>query len=72
MASKIVEVLEMLKDGKWHTLDEVGGRASLSRGQVQKIAGFLEEYEFVTVDDDGGMMRIEEAARRFLVREAVS
>jgi DNA-binding IclR family transcriptional regulator len=72
MVSKIVGVLEILRDGKWHALDEVRGKMNLTGSQVQQIVAFLEEYQFVTMDETGRMMKIEEAVRKFLAQEATS
>jgi DNA-binding IclR family transcriptional regulator len=72
MVSKIVGVLEILNDGKWRTLEEIRGKMNLSRSQIHTIAGFLKEYQFVTMDETGKMMRIEETVRKFLTQEATS
>ena len=72
MALKIEEVLEMLSDGEWHSLEEIRKKMNLNRNQIQQIAGFLKQYEFVRVDETEKRMRIEEAVRKFLVEEATS
>jgi DNA-binding IscR family transcriptional regulator len=72
MALKIVGVLEKLSDGKWHSFEEIRKKMNLSRNQIQQIAGFLKQYEFVTVDGPEKRMRIEEAVRKFLMEEATS
>ena len=72
MALKVGKVLEVLKDGKWHTLEEVQRMISLKRNQIQQIAEFLERYEFVTVDEARKRMRIEEAVREFLTAGSTS
>jgi len=72
MAFKIAGVLEMLSDGKWHTLQGIRRKTSLNSGQVQQVVGFLKEYEFVTIDETGKKIRIEEAVRKFLTQETTS
>lgn len=72
MALKIGGVLEKLSDGEWHSFEEIRKRMNLSRNEIQQIAGFLKQYEFVTVDETEKRMRIEEAVRKFLVEEATS
>jgi DNA-binding IclR family transcriptional regulator len=72
MASKIAAFLEILSDGEWHGLEEVRKRTRLSVKQVEQIAEFLEQYEFVTVDPAAKKIRIMEAVRRFLTRGATS
>lgn len=72
MALKVAGVLEMLRDGKWHTLEEIQRKMKLNKNQTQQIAGFLMQYEFVSVDETGKNIRIEEAVRKFLVQETTS
>ena len=70
--AKIAGVLEMLSDGEWHTLQRIRRKMKLNKDQIQQIALFLEEYEFVTIDETKNKIRIEEAVRKFLVQEATS
>jgi len=56
----------MLNDGQWHDLKEVRHKTSLSESRVQQIVVFLREYKFITVDESGMKVRLEDAARRFL------
>ena len=68
MAFKIAGVLEMLSDGKWHTLQRIRRKMKLNKDQIQQIALFLEEYEFVAIDETKNKIRIEEAVRKFLAQ----
>jgi DNA-binding IclR family transcriptional regulator len=70
MAFRVAEVLEILSDGDWHTLEEVRRKMDLNRNQIQQIAGFLKEYEFVALDETRKRVRIEETVRKFLTQEA--
>jgi len=72
MAFKIAGVLEMLNDGEWHALQTIRRKMKLDRNQIQQIALFLEEYEFVTFDETKNKIRIEEDVRKFLAKEATS
>jgi DNA-binding IclR family transcriptional regulator len=72
MALKIAGVLEMLSDGEWHTLQRIRRKMKLNKDQIQQIALFLEEYEFVAVDETKNKIKIEEAVRKFLAKEATS
>lgn len=72
MALKVAGVLEMLNDGKWHTLEKIRRKMKLNKNQIQQIAGFLMQYDFVSADETGKKIRIEEAARKFLVQETTS
>ncbi len=70
MAFGVAGVLEILSDGDWHTLEEVRRKMNLNRNQIQQIAGFLKEYEFVALDETQKRMRIEETVRKFLTKKA--
>ena len=72
MAVRVADVLDIISDGKWHTLEEIRRKMNLKKDQVQQIAGFLKEYEFVTMDETRRKIRIEEAAREFLAKETIS
>ena len=72
MALRIAEVLEMLSDGKWHTLEQVRRRMRLDGNQMRQIAEFLEKYEFVKMDEARKRMMIEEAVREFLAAGSTS
>lgn len=70
--AKIAGVLEMLGDGEWHALQTIRRKMKLNKIQIQQIALFLEEYEFVKFDETKNKIRIEEDARKFLAQEATS
>lgn len=63
--SKIAEFLEMLNDGKWHTLDEVQQKMKLKENDVQRIAVFLKEYNLIVMEETKKGIKLEENARRF-------
>jgi hypothetical protein len=70
--TKIAGVLEMLSDGEWHTLQRIRRRMKLTDEQIQQIAQFLDEYEFVKFDEAKNEIKIEEVVRKFLNQEATS
>lgn len=67
----ICEVLEILSDGKWHELEEIRKEKDLSKGQVRQIMEFLNQYEFVKLDETMKKVRIEESAREFMGRKTI-
>lgn len=70
--TKIAEVLRILDDGRWHSIDEIEHKAKLNSSQSKKITEFLNRYDFVTVNDDRNRVKLKEAARRFLTQKATS
>lgn len=69
---KIAEVLEMLEDGKWHTLKEMQEKIKLSENKVQQIVEFLKEYGFVLMDEEKGWVKLDETVKEFLRQTATS
>jgi hypothetical protein len=67
-----VGILELLNDGKWHSLLEVRRQTKLKENEVQQIIKFLKEYNFIILKETKEAVRIEKAARRFLTQSASS
>ena len=60
------EFIEMLLDGKWHSILEISDKLQLEEGEARDIASFLSTYGFVKLDKDRIMVRIDEDAERLL------
>ena len=45
--TKIDRVLWLLLDGKWHTLNKVSEAIQIDMAKLEKIATFLEEFNFI-------------------------
>ena len=67
-----MEILEILGDGEWHTIDDVRKEMGLSANQLKRIMEFLSEYEFIAVDNSKKRMKIKEAVRSFLLQPVTS
>lgn len=39
--------MELLKDGKWHTLEEMSRKTKLHEFKIELLADFLSDYSFV-------------------------
>jgi len=68
----MIEILELLNDGKWHGVEEIRWKMQLKEHEVHKIVTFLEEYNFILLEKTRGAIKIEETARRFLIQSASS
>lgn len=66
--SKIAKALEYLKDGQWHTIEEMREKMRLNQAQIQQIITFLGEYNFITINQAEKKVKIEETIRRFLTQ----
>ncbi|UCE95187.1 MAG: hypothetical protein JSV51_05480 [Candidatus Bathyarchaeota archaeon] len=47
---KIDHVLDILKDGKWHAIDEISKRSNLHEFKIKIIADFLAHFSFLEFD----------------------
>ena len=63
--SKVERVLEFLRDGEWHTLEEVEKKLELDEESISKLFAFLREYNFIIVDEEDGKVKLEENVRKF-------
>jgi len=52
------EVLELLKDGKWHDIEETVKKLRLDAKVIQKITAFLAQYGFIQLDKDHRRARL--------------
>jgi len=60
------KILELIHDSNWHSLDEIGSRVPLSEDKFEKVIAFLEENEFISLDDDNKSAKIKTLGLRFL------
>jgi predicted transcriptional regulator len=68
VVSKVMVILELLSDGKWHGIEELLLRAGLSERKFQEITRFLSKYGFVKVDEENRKFKINRDFRRLLVQ----
>ena len=66
--SKIARVLEILGDGRWHTLDEIQKKIKIDEAQLQKIMEFLSEYNFIVRNSAGKKVKLDKLAQEFLAQ----
>ncbi|MDH5482389.1 MAG: hypothetical protein OEY22_05880 [Candidatus Bathyarchaeota archaeon] len=70
--SKIARILELLSNEQWYTLKEIQHEIKLNENQILQIIRFLEEYNFIVVDEANKTIRIEGNVRRFLATNITS
>lgn len=66
VVSKLSLVLEVLKDGEWHAIEELQHQARLKENQVHEIAAFLNEYDLATTDKGKKKVKINNDFRELL------
>jgi len=62
----IDEVLELLKNGKWHSLNEVMEKSRLSEFKAETVVNFLAEYNLIQLDREREKARLTPPTLSFL------
>lgn len=70
--SKMMEVLEKLIDGKWHTLKEIRQETKLDENQIQQAMEFLKRYGFISVDKTSRKVKLDKIVQKFLSEHSIS
>ena len=63
-------MLELLDDGRWHTLNDILSKIELDRSKQKKVIKFLKEYNFIILDDDEKKVKLDTAFRKLLVQHS--
>ena len=70
MVAKLARVLEILTDGEWHRIDELGQKTELDKMRMQKIIEFLERYCFISANRMKEKVMLDETVQKFLAQES--
>ena len=54
----IDEILGLLKDGEWHTLEEITTKASLAQLSAQILMSFLATHHFLEVNEEQRKLKL--------------
>ena len=68
MVSRVMLILELLSDGKWHGTAELLLKVGLSEQKFEQVTGFLSKYDFVTFDAKNGRVKINRDFKKLLVQ----
>lgn len=68
----ITDILEVLYDGEWHTLEEIQQKTELDRNKFRQVIEFLERYGFISVDKVTNKAVLDKNAQKFLVQKSNS
>lgn len=60
------EILELLKDGNWHPLDELRMKAAVNQHRVQPLIDFLASHDFVELDETQRTARLTPLTHEFV------
>jgi hypothetical protein len=59
-------VLGLLKDGKWHDLEEITKKIALPEFRVEMIVSFLSDYDFIEFDKKGRKAKLNLLTHEFV------
>ena len=62
----IDEILWLLKDGKWHNLEEVTEKTTLSKYKTEIAVSFLWEYDFINFNKNDRKVRLQPTIHKFI------
>lgn len=72
MVSKVMLILELLSDGKWHEIDELLVSVKLSEQKFREVTEFLDKYGFVEFDHENRKVKVNKDFRKLLLQKAVA
>jgi DNA-binding IclR family transcriptional regulator len=64
--SVIDELLWLLRNGKWHNLEEISEKAALSKFKVEIAVNFLWEYNFIQLHKKARKIRLQPSILEFI------
>jgi predicted transcriptional regulator len=56
--SAIDDILWLLKDGKWHDVQEVTKTVALPKAKAETVISFLSEYDFIQLNENEDAKKI--------------
>ena len=56
--SALDDILWLLKDGKWHDVQEVTKTVALPKAKAETVISFLSEYDFIQLNENEDAKKI--------------
>lgn len=66
MQLQIDKVVELLKDGKWHTIKEISQKSKLHEFKIEILTNFLANYSFLKLNKKERKAKLSEVFVEFL------
>ena len=66
MQLQIDKVVELLKDGKWHTIKEISQKSKLHEFKIEILTDFLADYSFLKLNKKERKAKLSEVFVEFL------
>ena len=65
-AEEVDMLFEVLKDGKWHSMDELISKTKMKETNAKLITSFLESFCFIHLDKEKERIKLDVLTRKFL------
>ena len=66
MLQEIEEVISLIKDGQWHTLEDIIRQSKLPKFKTSKILEFLANYDFIDLNNKHQKAKVAPSLERLL------
>jgi len=63
---EINEVVDIIKNGQWHTLKDITNKAKLPKPKTNRILEFLANYNFIHLDSRHKKVKVTLSLMKFL------
>jgi DNA-binding IclR family transcriptional regulator len=64
--SALDNILWLLKDGKWHDVQEITDTVALPKAKAEMVINFLGEYNFIQLDEDVKKIKLQTSMLEFI------
>jgi hypothetical protein len=64
--SVIDEIMWLLKDGKWHKMEEITKKLALPKIKAELAVSFLAEYDFIQLNKNTGKAKLQPSTLEFV------
>jgi hypothetical protein len=66
MQPQIDKVVELLRDGKWHTIKEISQKSKLHEFKIEILTDFLADYSFLKLNKKENKAKLTKVFTEFL------
>jgi DNA-binding IclR family transcriptional regulator len=60
------QILDILKDGKWHSLQEIIDQTKIQERKVRLITSFLQKFQLVQLEKKNKRIRVDALTKQFI------
>ena len=64
--STIDQILQLLKDGKWHDVNEIAEKTALPQSKIKLAFEFLNEYDFAQLKENNESAKLKQSIVEFV------